>query len=504
MLPTVRCAARACTRAFSAAAGARPTNVGILAAEFYVPTRCVPQGKLEVADGVSAGKYTVGLGQTAMAFVDDREDINSIALTALARLLEGYGLDPRDIGRLEVGTESLVDKSKSTKTVLMDLLPGSASVEGATTLNACYGGTAALLNSVAWVESSEWDGRYAVYVAADIAGYEAGPARPTGGVGAVAVLVGPGAPLRLLPRTRASFASNMWDFYKPHMASEYPVVDGKHSQACYLTAVDACYQGTMHKMAAALGVQQPASLGVSEAFDYLAFHSPYNKLVQQSFKRVSVGGKGRSAGSGSHSHQSPPPPPPLQLLFNDAVRAVKAGLPLPAHLSALAPYASLPSSATLGNRELDKALGGLGGADYARMVGPSELLSKSIGNSYAAALHMNLLCLVDSLGEGLAGKRVGAFSYGSGAIATMMGLQGEGVQGSRFTLQGMAAQLRVGERLAARRQCEAGEYVEAMGMRERAYGKLGCSPVGSTEHVAAGGYYLKGVSAAGVREYARK
>jgi hydroxymethylglutaryl-CoA synthase len=224
----------------------------------------VPQGKLEVADGVSAGKYTVGLGQTAMAFVDDREDANSIALTALARLLEGYGLDPRDIGRLEVGTESLVDKSKSTKTVLMDLLPGSASVEGATTLNACYGGTAALLNSVAWVESSEWDGRYAVYVAADIAGYEAGPARPTGGVGAVAVLVGPGAPLRLLPRTRATFASNMWDFYKPHMASEYPVVDGKHSQACYLTAVDACYQGTMHKMAAALGVQQPASLGVSD------------------------------------------------------------------------------------------------------------------------------------------------------------------------------------------------------------------------------------------------
>lgn len=45
-----------------------------------------------------------------MAFVDDREDINSICLTAVQRLLDNYGLDAKDIGRLEVGTESLVDK----------------------------------------------------------------------------------------------------------------------------------------------------------------------------------------------------------------------------------------------------------------------------------------------------------------------------------------------------------------------------------------------------------
>jgi hydroxymethylglutaryl-CoA synthase len=287
MRPLLR-TSRAAQRALStAAAGARPADVGILAMEYYVPQRFVAQGALEGADGVSAGKYTVGLGQAGMAFVDDREDANSVALTALARLLEGYGLDAASIGRLEVGTESLVDKSKSAKTVLMDLLPGNRSVEGATTLNACYGGTAALLNSAAWCESSEWDGRYAVYVAADIAGYEAGPARPTGGVGAVAVLVGPGAPLRLVPRTRATFAANMWDFYKPAMASEYPVVDGKLSQACYLSALDECYSGSVAKVEALRGAA-PGTLGVAGAFDYLCFHSPYNKLVQQSFKRLRV------------------------------------------------------------------------------------------------------------------------------------------------------------------------------------------------------------------------
>ena len=99
-----------------------------------------------------------GLGQKRMGFVDDREDINSVCLTAVQRLLDTYNIDINSIGRLEVGTESLVDKSKSTKTTLMQLFEaaGNRDLEGATVMNACYGGTAAFFNSAAWVESSEW------------------------------------------------------------------------------------------------------------------------------------------------------------------------------------------------------------------------------------------------------------------------------------------------------------------------------------------------------------
>lgn len=32
-----------------------------------------------------------------------------------------------------------------------------------------------------------------------------------------------------------------YDFYKPDMLSEYPVVDGKLSIQCYLSALDRCY-----------------------------------------------------------------------------------------------------------------------------------------------------------------------------------------------------------------------------------------------------------------------
>lgn len=40
------------------------------------------------------------------------------------------------------------------------------------------------------VESRSWDGRYAVVVMSDISLYPAGPARPTSGAGAVALLIG--------------------------------------------------------------------------------------------------------------------------------------------------------------------------------------------------------------------------------------------------------------------------------------------------------------------------
>ena len=106
---------------------------------------------------------------------------------------EGYN----QIGRLEVGTETILDKSKSVKSVLMQLFEqsGNTDVEGVDTTNACYGGTSALFNSISWIQSQFWDGRYALAVAGDIAVYASGSARPTGGAGAVAMLIGPNAPL---------------------------------------------------------------------------------------------------------------------------------------------------------------------------------------------------------------------------------------------------------------------------------------------------------------------
>ncbi|CAB3374397.1 Hypothetical predicted protein [Cloeon dipterum] len=260
----------------------RPAGVGIIAIEAYFPSQFVDQTELEQFDGVSAGKYTVGLGQARMGFCTDREDVNSLCLTAVQRLMERNSIGAEQIGRLEVGTETILDKSKSVKTVLMQLFGDNTDIEGIDTTNACYGGTAALFNALSWVESSAWDGRLAIVVAADIAVYATGSARPTGGAGAMAMLVGPNAPLVIESGLRASYMKHAYDFYKPDLNSEYPVVDGKLSIQCYLSALDHCYQLYCKKAQKA----NPESKVQLNTFDAFLFHSPYCKLVQKSLARL--------------------------------------------------------------------------------------------------------------------------------------------------------------------------------------------------------------------------
>jgi hypothetical protein len=85
-----RPASRHLRRSFSVTPFARPSvsdDVGIVAISHYIPKRFVSQADLEVFDKVSKGKYEIGLGQKEMSFCGDNEDINSIALTAVSRLL---------------------------------------------------------------------------------------------------------------------------------------------------------------------------------------------------------------------------------------------------------------------------------------------------------------------------------------------------------------------------------------------------------------------------------
>ena len=154
-----------------------------------------------------------------------------------------YSIDPNSIGRLEVGTETMLDKSKSVKSVLMQLFTpsGNTNIEGVDTVNACYGGTNALFNAINWIESSAWDGRDAIVVAGDIALYKKGNARPTGGAGVVAMLVGPNATIAVEPGLRGSYMKHAYDFYKADLTSEYPIVAGQFSLKCYTEAVDGCY-----------------------------------------------------------------------------------------------------------------------------------------------------------------------------------------------------------------------------------------------------------------------
>lgn len=460
-------------------------NAGILAIECYFPQRYVPQTLLEEADGCE-GKYTVGLGQTALAFFDDREDVASILMTACSCLLEKYGVAASAVGRLEVGTETLIDKSKSVKTALMQHIFGEHSdVEGVTSTNACYGGTAALLNSVAWVESSAWDGRYALVVCGDIAVYAPGPARPTGGGGAVAMLVGPDAPLAIVG-PRATHAFEVYDFYKPRGDTEYATVDGKLSQDAYLTSVDLCWSRLKRKLSSSpaaaakvgLAAGSTADLG---SFDYVCMHSPYNKLVQKGFARLVYGD------------------------FADAPSA-------PRFEGDAQKFAGKSAAETVSDRDAEKVFAALSKPDFAAKCSPSDTISRQVGNCYTAAVYMNLLSLVSSRGAALEGSRVLMFSYGSGAVATAFTVLARAPSGhaelasppdAPFTLERIATTACVAKRLAARTASDLPALNAALELREARYGQCGYEPSGEIDALATSTFYLTKVDELHRRTYAR-
>eukprot|EP00455_Lapot_gusevi_P023657 TRINITY_DN2454_c0_g1_i7.p1 TRINITY_DN2454_c0_g1~~TRINITY_DN2454_c0_g1_i7.p1 ORF type:complete len:478 (-),score=128.95 TRINITY_DN2454_c0_g1_i7:66-1439(-) len=446
------------------------SNVGILAMETYFPRQFVAQKELEKSEGVSAGKFTIGLGQDNLAYVDDREDIYSICLTVVSHLLEKYQISPASIGRLEVATETILDHSKSIKTVLMQLFQesGNTDIEGIDSMNACYAGTNALFNSVAWVESSAWDGRFALAVAADIAEYAEGPARPTGGCGAVAYLIGPNAPIVLDPRVRASHMEHAYDFYKPHLSSPYPVVDGKFSNTCYLRALDTCYNRYLQKYRNLHGREAYLS-----DFDYVIFHAPYNKLVQKSYAR---------------------------LVYNEYLRR-----PTDEAFASLAEFKDVPLEASYEHRNLEQACVRLSTAGYQRQVAPSTRLPKQLGNLYTASLYAGLLSLLTSAAPAdLSGKRVLMFSYGSGLAASMFSFTL--AEGEAFThqLQQLQSCVNLEARLEARTETTPALFQQWMTQRERLHADSSAfQPSGSIETLFPGTYYLTSKDQQGRRFYAR-
>jgi hydroxymethylglutaryl-CoA synthase len=448
-----------------------------------------------------------------------------MALTAVSSLMRKHSIHPCSIGRLEVGTESLLDKSKSVKTVLMQLFePYNTDIEGADTYNACYGGTNAFFNAVNWVESCAWDRRDAIVVAIDIASYADGPMRATGGAGCVAMLIGADAPLAVEPGLRGSHFRHTYDFYKADFSTEYPQYDAPLSLRCYAEAVDACYRTYLQKLDRlesrrdgkdlvsreqtagdkAIAFRDPTfyerspSVSSSEdnagttpalpvdTFDFMCFHSPTTKVVRKSYARL------------FHSDYKRNEDHPRY----DSVRSKLSGDERGSRLS---------------DADLEKIFQDVSSSQFRERVEPSIFVPAYCGNMYTASVYSALcgmLTLVDS--SRLQGKRIGMFSYGSGFASTMYSLR---VVGST---EGICEKLDLLHVLAGRkvatptaweevRAKESGflavemtDTFQARSRRSEAYQKASFQPHGSLHHLRPGTYYLEGVDEMFRRTYAVK
>ncbi|KAK7025172.1 3-hydroxy-3-methylglutaryl coenzyme A synthase [Favolaschia claudopus] len=463
----------------------RPKDVGILAMETYFPLRCISEADLEEYDGVSKGKYTIGLGQEYMAWPDDREDINSFALNAVSGLLEKYNIDPKSIGRIDVGTETIIDKSKSVKTTLMSLFAesGNFDIEGIDSKNACYGSTAALYNAINWVESSSWDGRNAIVVAGDIAVYAKGAARPAGGAGACAMLIGPNAPV-VFESIHGTYMADTYDFYKPNLSSEYPEVDGPVSVVTYIQALDEAYKVYKAKAAKAAkkaahlngnghanGDAAPAPSFSLDDVDYALFHSPYGKQAVKGHARM---------------------------LFNDFLSS-----PSSPHFAAIpeadrTTFLSHTPKASLTDKNVEKTFITAGKKSFATKVDPAMACSKRLGNMYTASLYGCLASLLSTVPSAeLQGKRASLFAFGSGCAGSFWTLK---VKGDTTEI---AQKMDLLNRLKKMKVVPCQEFVDALELREKNHNAVNFTPEGSIDNIWPGAYYLDRVDEKYRRKYVK-
>ncbi|GMR59759.1 hypothetical protein PMAYCL1PPCAC_29954 [Pristionchus mayeri] len=461
--------------------GDLPEDFGISGISCYFPKTFVKQNELEKANGIAAGKYTIGLGQTEMAFCSDKEDSVSLALNATQMLLDEYQIDPSSVGFLAVGSETLVDKSKSIMSALMPLFGEDVEMSGADRKHACYGGTQALFDALAWLNwTYAEDHKLAIVVCTDIAVYDEGPARCTGGAGAVALLLSPGAPLVFDRGLQSTIACHSYDFFKPvgSYNCEYPIVAGADSISCYLGFLSNCYKKYKQKSKVKRG---QSSLSLAD-FDAACFHSPFTKLVRKAVAvMVAEDARDGRRVMGEENREEierlrgSDEPTNLSLISSDALKASEHS--------------------------------------WIHLSNPNLEMNRRLGNMYTPSLYVQLVGYLSRLEEERMEREEGKerrilmYSYGSGSIASVFSFTLNEGRTERLKRMVQVSRSIMG-RLEERIERTPEEYAETMAQREKFYVQRVpstpsslCSP--SLHPLFPGSFHLSSIDENNRRHYAR-
>ena len=105
---------------------------------------------------------------------------------AVSSLLSKYAIEPSSIGRVDVSLTTSSGSARAITASIVDMLQsaGNAHVEGIVSPNSSYASVTSFVSAVDWIESSSWDGRYAMVI---VGNYKTN----------VAVLIGADAPIIL-------------------------------------------------------------------------------------------------------------------------------------------------------------------------------------------------------------------------------------------------------------------------------------------------------------------
>ena len=363
---------------------------GIEAASFHVPSLYLEIKDLAEKRNIEPAKLEKGLGLHKMAFPDVHEDAATFAAEALLKLIKDYNLNPKEISRIYLGTESALDAAKPTATYAMQMVEtvlekdfGARCFKNCDVVDmtfACVGAVDALQNCLDFCRANP--GKKAVVVASDYAKYELeSSGEYTQGGGAVALLLSDNPQLLEIENVYGVATESVFDFFKPRRVAlksdlnsstefmpdkieiftDEPVFDGHYSNQCYQDRIREAYEHYKDQT----GIEKPY-----KDWRYLIFHLPYAFHGKRVFTE-------------------------LYSLENQL------------------PFGTPEEQKTVAKSE-----------DYLnfinRKIEPSQRASSEVGNMYTASVFMALLSAMQvsyDNHEDLEGQKIGFLAYGSGSKA---------------------------------------------------------------------------------------
>ncbi|WP_255167186.1 hydroxymethylglutaryl-CoA synthase [Natrononativus amylolyticus] len=367
------------------------TAVGIDAVEIWTGNLKLDlPGTFAPQKGEDPEKYTKGLGLNASSFPDSYEDIVTMAANAAYRLMDRKGLEPDDIGRIDVATESAFDNSKPVSTYVAGCLEGVFDgdfhhANKGERKFACIAGTQSLDDAYNWIRAGRNRGRAALVIATDTALYardDAGEA--TQGAGAVAMLISEDPSLVELSTHQGYGSADETDFLKPNQ--QFPSVDGKRSVQVYLARM----------REALMDYESVAGDIHPDDVRFVPFHTPFPGMVRKAgllgYRYLT-----RDTAIEEELAEEIGRQPRLEAFdtedaYHDAVREYTDAL-----------------KGTDRYREW-----------YAETIDPTLTISREVGNWYTGSVHVaraSALKHALETGEDATGETLMVGSYGSGAQA---------------------------------------------------------------------------------------
>ncbi|MCU4924765.1 hydroxymethylglutaryl-CoA synthase family protein [Halobacteria archaeon AArc-dxtr1] len=367
------------------------STVGIDAVEIWTGNLKLDlPGTFAPEKGEDPEKYTKGLGLNASSFPDSYEDIVTMGANAAYRLMDRKGLEPDDIGRIDVATESSFDNSKPVSTYVAGCL--ETVFEGdfhhankGERKFACIAGTQSLDDAYNWIRAGRNRGRAALVIASDTALYARGDAgEATQGAGAVAMLIDEDPDLVSLSTEQGYGSADETDFLKPNQ--QFPSVDGKRSVQVYLARM----REALEDYETIAGDVHPDDVR------FVPFHTPFPGMV-------------RKAALLAYRH----------ITRDTAIEDVLA------EEIGRQPRSEAFDGEDAYHEALREYMDALKRTEryqdwYAQTVEPTLTISREVGNWYTGSVHVARVSALKSAfdaGEDLSGDTLAVGSYGSGAQA---------------------------------------------------------------------------------------